>query len=164
MRFSLLLSLALFACGGSKPATTTTTTTTTGPTAAGKILVNVNGDGVGLAGNDPVAYGTDNAPVAGAADNMSEHGGAKYLFAKPENKATFEGDKAKHAPQFGGYCAFAASQNRLSPADPTVFQVLEGQLLVFTNADYKERFNTDAAGNKAKADANWPGLVEKHGT
>ncbi len=106
---------------------------------------------------------TKGAPVAGSGDHASTHGGAKYHFASPEDKTAFDADKAKFAPGFGGYCAFAASQNRLSTSDPKVFEIHEGQLLVFTNEDYKKRFDADPKGNKAKADANWPGLVAKHG-
>ncbi len=34
---------------------------------------------------------------------------------------------------------------------------------MFTNADFLEQFKKDPGGNKKAADANWPGLVEKHG-
>jgi len=158
LRLLPVLVLAFGCGGGPKP----------GPVAepkpaATKRLILVDADGVGLGGHDPVAYATDKAAVKGAPAQTSEHAGAKYLFASAEHKATFDADAAKHAPQYGGYCAFAASQNRLSNADPTVFEIVDGQLLVFTNADYKQRFDQDVAGNKAKADANWPGLVEKYG-
>ena len=156
----VVLVATVIGCGGSpKPAEPA-------PPAApetARVLVNVDASGVGLGGHDPVAYATDNAPVPGAAEHAAQHGGAGYHFASAEHKATFEGDRAKYAPQYGGYCAFAASQNRLSPSDPTVFLVLDGQLLVFTNRDFLEQFQKDPAGTKAKADANWPGLVAKHG-
>jgi hypothetical protein len=153
---SLVATLAL-ACSGSPKKTPD-------PTPSGeKVLVNVDGEGIGLGGHDPVAYATDNAAVAGVADQIASHGGAKYRFKTAETKKTFEGDTAKHAPQYGGYCAYAASMGRVSPSDPTVFQIYEGQLLVFTNADFKEQFNKDPAGNKKKADDNWPGLVAQHG-
>jgi len=151
-RIALVLA-CVFACGGKSPAPSTPAT---------KVLVLVDEQGVGLGGNDPVAYATDNAAVAGTADHGSQHGGATYRFASAEHKATFDGEPAKHAPQYGGYCAFAASQNRLSEADPQVFQIVDGQLLVFTNADYKDQFNKDVAGNKRKADENWPGLVARY--
>ena len=152
MRFVLVCLALTFACGGSqKPAP-----------AADKILVLVDDNGVGLAGNDPIAY-TTNAVEPGVADNTSSYGGAKYQFASAENKAKFDGDMPKYAPAFGGYCAFAASQNRLSESDPNVYMIYEGQLLMFTNEDYRTQFQKDPAGNKKKADANWPGLVAKHG-
>jgi YHS domain-containing protein len=155
----VFVALVLAACGGSpapKPADPTPSPVTE------KVLVLVDDNGVGLGGHDPVSY-TKGAPAAGSAEHVSSHGGATYHFASAEDKAAFDADKAKFAPGFGGYCAFAAAQNRLSNADPKVFSMHQGQLLVFTNEDYKTRFNADPAANKAKADANWAGLVAKHG-
>ena len=146
----------LVACGG-PPAPQPPTTP-----PAEKTLVLVDDKGVGLAGLDPVSY-FKGEPAQGSGAEAASHGGATYWFASPDHRAAFDGDKPKYAPQFGGYCAFAAAQNRLSTADPRVFLIHEGQLLVFTNADFKQQFEADSKGNKAKADANWPGLVLKHG-
>lgn len=153
----LLVAVLLAACGS--PATPNKPADPTSVPSAAKTLVLVDDKGVGLGGHDPISY-TKGAPVAGSADHAASHGGATYYFASAEAKTAFE---PRFAPAFGGYCAFAASQNRLSVSDPKVFHLHEGQLLVFTNDDYKTRFMADAAGNKAKADANWPGLVAKHG-
>ena len=155
MLLRLFFAIALVSCGGgsSKP--------TTPPTSA-KVLVNVDEQGVGLGGNDPIAYTTDKVEP-GAAEHESTHGGATYQFANAENKAKFDAAPAKFAPAYGGYCAFAASQNRVSPSDPNVYMNFEGQLLMFTNEDFREQFKQDAAGNKKKADANWPALVAQHG-
>jgi YHS domain-containing protein len=150
MRFAFVCLLA-FACSGAQK-----------PAAKDRILVLVDDNGVGLGGNDPIAY-TTNAVTPGVPDNISAFGGAKYQFANAENKVKFDGAMAKYAPAFGGYCAFAASQNRLSESDPNVYMIYEGQLLMFTNEDFRTQFQKDPAGNKKKAEANWPGLVEKHG-
>ncbi len=155
----LFVALVLTACGGS-PAPTPVDPVTV-PVAA-TTLVLVDDQGVGLGGHDPVSY-TKGEPVAGVPEQAASHGGATYHFASADDKTAFEADKPKFSPGFGGYCAFAASQNRLSNSDPKVFMIHEGQLLVFTNEDYKKRFSADPKGNKAKADANWPGLVAKHG-
>jgi len=157
-RSVFVIALLLCACGGpSKPKTTTTVP------VAERILVLVDDQGVGLAGNDPIAYSTDKVEE-GTAEHASAHGGATYQFASAENKQKFDADQAKYAPAFGGYCAFAASQNRLSESDPNVYMNYEGKLLMFTNQDFLDQFKKDPAGNKKKADANWPGLVEKHGS
>jgi YHS domain-containing protein len=154
-----VFAVAALACGGRA-------TPSTGPTPPAAptelVLVNVDEQGVGLGGHDPVAY-AGGSPVLGAADQSAQHGGATYWFSSAENKAAFAGAEAKHAPQYGGYCAYAASQNRLSPSDPQVFEIVDGQLLVFTNAELRALFLEDTAGHKAKADQNWPGLVAKHG-
>lgn len=159
LRLVCALAIALLAaCGGSGKVPAGPT-----PPPGDKVLVNVDADGVGLGGHDPISYTAEAGPVAGTAEHTAQHGGATYRFAAAASKTAFEADAAKHAPRYGGYCAFAASQNRLSPSDPTVWQIVDGQLLVFTNADFKEQFNKDVAGNKAKADQNWPGLVAEHG-
>ena len=157
---SILIAAALAGCGGSAKAVEQPTTPATAQPE--KTLVLVDEQGVGLGGNDPVSY-TQGAPATGAADHTSAHGGATYQFASAEAKTAFDADPAKFAPRFGGYCAYAASQNRLSESDPSVFLVLDGQLLMFTNSDFLDAFQKDPAGHKAKAEANWPGLVAKHG-
>jgi hypothetical protein len=157
----LLVAIITAACGGgSRPPSTAPSGGEGSTSAAPKILVNVDAEGVALGGHDPVAYRIANKPVMGVAEHATNHDGATYRFATGENRAAFNAD---HAPAFGGYCAYAASQGRLSQADPLVFEIYDGQLLVFTNADYKDQFDQDQAGNKAKADAAWPGLVAKHG-
>lgn len=162
MRPRLVLWLLLVACGGSPRTSSGPQPAPTVP-AAEKTLVLVDDRGVGLGGHDPVSYTQGAAPVPGSEQHAAAHGGATYWFASAEARGAFEGDRARFAPRYGGYCAFAASQNRLSEADPTVFQLVDGQLLVFTNAEYRELFNRDTAGHKRKADEHWPGLVAKHG-
>ncbi|MEO8703840.1 MAG: YHS domain-containing (seleno)protein [Kofleriaceae bacterium] len=158
----LLLCLVVVACGGSsaEPATVVSSQPTAAPA---RVLVNVDAQGIGLGGNDPIAYATDGA-VAGVNEFESSYGGARYRFATQAHKAAFDADAWKRAPAYGGYCAYAASQNRLSPSDPEVFLILDGTLLVFTNREYLTLFEQDRAGNKLKADKNWLTLVTKFGT
>ncbi len=150
------------ACGGGSQTSTTTTPVGGGGGASAptKILVNVDDAGVGLGGHDPIAYRSAHKAVMGSPEHAAQHDGATYRFASSENRAAFT---AEYAPAFGGYCAYAASQGRLSPSDPLVFEIYDGHLLVFTNAEFKELFDQDPAGNKAKADAAWPSLVATHG-
>lgn len=155
----LLIAIVLAACGGAS-----SSQAPAGPSTQGtaKVLVALDERGVGLRGLDPVSY-AGGEPAEGSEQHAASHGGATYWFASADARTAFEAAPAKHAPQFGGYCAFAAAQNRLQAADPRAFMIFEGQLLVFTNADFKAQFEADPAGNKRKADANWPGLVAKHG-
>ena len=127
------------------------------------VLVNVDAAGVAVVGHDPVAYAADKRAVPGAEAHVSTYQGATYRFASAANKQKFDADPAASAPRYGGYCAYAASQNRLSPVEPDQWEILDGQLLLFTNKQFKELFDKDPAGHKAKADANWPALVKQHG-
>ncbi len=132
--------------------------------ATTRVVVNKTKDGVALQGYDAVAYLTDNKPVEGSPKLRSRYKGAIYQFATSEHKMMFDADPARYEPQFGGYCGYAASINRLSPIDPKIFQVLDGRLVLQHNQKAWNLWNEDVPGNLAKADANWPGLVDRNGT
>lgn len=128
-----------------------------GPAFAGP-PVNVDPAGLAIQGYDPVAYFTDGKPVKGDGKFQSEYQGAKYDFASAEHKAAFDKDPARYAPQFGGFCAYGVSQGHTAPADPTVFQIVDGRLLLQYSGGASEAFNRDKDGNLKKADTNWPKL------
>ena len=129
----------------------------------GKRLVNVDGDNVAIKGYDPVAYFQQQKPVKGSSAHQVTFGGSIFYFASPENQKLFEQDPAKYAPQFGGFCGWAASQNYVYPADPEIWQIQDGRLILNAAKSAQEKYNADPAGNLVKADRNWPGLVEKKG-
>ena len=165
LALSLAVSLAslgsLAACGSKAPATTTPVAP---PAPAPKILINVDDEGTAILGFDAVAYHTDKKVTPGSGDHAVAHGGGNFWFASPDHQATFTQEPAKYAPQYGGYCAYAMSEGRLSPVQPEVFEIYEGQFLLFTNPEFKKLFDADPAKHKALADANWPKLVEEKGT
>ena len=127
-------------------------------------LVNVSGASkAAINGYDPVAFFTDSKPVNGSPFITAEHQGATYFFASEEHKKEFTAKPDKYAPQFGGYCAFGVGLNKLFPVDINTWQVRDGKLYLNLNADILKKFNADIDANIAKADKNWPGLVDKHG-
>jgi YHS domain-containing protein len=128
-----------------------------------RVLVNTDRTGVALQGYDPVAYFTDMKPVMGSSRFRSVHGGAVYWFASADHKARFDANPAMYEPQFGGYCGYAASVNRLSPVSPEFWEVIDGRLVLQHNQKAWDLWHQDVAGNLAKADANWPGLVDANG-
>ncbi len=131
--------------------------------AGGKTLVNVDKTGLGLKGYDPVGYFIENRPVMGNPQFTSFYNGVRYQFASPANKAAFDANPGKYEPQFGGFCAYAASEGKTAKIEPDAFEVLNGRLLLQYDKDVREMFNKDPQGRLKKADNNWPGLVEKLG-
>ncbi|MEP6669033.1 MAG: YHS domain-containing (seleno)protein [Chthoniobacter sp.] len=131
--------------------------------AEGKTLVNVDKAGLAVQGYDVVAFFTDGKPVKGASQFASSYGGANYYFASAEHKSAFDKEPAKYAPQFGGYCAFGASKNKLVSIEVDAFQVVNGRLLLQYDKGIRDKFNKDTAGNLKLADTNWPGLVSSKG-
>ena len=128
-----------------------------------KELKNLDKNGVAIQSYDPVAFFTDNRPVKGSSQFQSEYRGAKYYFATAEHKAAFDNDPAKYEPQFGGYCAYGASQGHPAPIKIEAWQIVNGRLLMQYDLGIKDKFNKDRQGNLHKADQNWPGIVEKYG-
>jgi len=132
-------------------------------TASAKTLVNVDKNGVGIKGYDPVAYFTDNKALKGNAQFQSSSNGVIYYFASAQNKGAFDANPAKYEPQFGGFCAWAASRGYTASIDPNAFQIVNGRLLLQYSLSVRKDFSEDTEGNLRKADANWPAIVEKKG-
>jgi YHS domain-containing protein len=128
-----------------------------------KTLLNLDKTGVAIQGYDPVAFFTDGKPVKGEEKFLIKHEGAIYFFASKEHKDLFKADPAKYTPEFGGYCAYGVSRNKLVEIDVDAFQIADGKLLLQYSKGVRDDFNSDKVGNLAKAKANWPALVTKKG-
>jgi YHS domain-containing protein len=128
-----------------------------------KMLLNLDNSGVAIQGYDPVAFFTDGKPVKGKAEFVAKHDGAVYQFASKEHRDLFTKDPAKYEPQFGGYCAYGVSRNKLAQVDIEAFQIVDGKLLMQYSKGIRDDFNKDTRGNLSKANSNWPGLVETKG-
>ena len=136
---------------------------TTSTFAENKSLQNVDKNKLAIQGYDPVAFFTENKAIKGKPEFKSAYEGAIYLFASAENKELFEKEPTKYRPAFGGFCAFGISRNKLVEIDPEAFQIVDGHLLLQYSKGVRNDFNKDVQGNLAKANQNWPGLVEKKG-
>lgn len=112
-----------------------------------------------LGGYDPVAYFTEGQPVEGSDEYELSWNGATWRFSSAGNKARFKADPEAHAPQYGGYCAWAVSQGKTASADPNRWKLVDGKLYLNYNRAIQERWEKDIPGFIAAADENWPGLV-----
>jgi YHS domain-containing protein len=125
-----------------------------------KTLVNVDAQGVGAHGYDPVAFFTEGKAVRGAPQWQSAYGGATYYFQSSADRGLFDKEPAKYAPQYGGYCAMALTMGKLEDVDPNYFLVHEGKLLLQRNEKAHMMFSKDPEGNHRKADQNWAELQQ----
>jgi len=114
--------------------------------------------GIAIDGSDPVAYFAENGPVPGAAHSR-DWKGATWKFTNAKNADAFAADPMAYAPQFGGYCAYAASKGYLAPTTPEAWTVYEGQLFLNASLRARELWLQDIPGNIAKGRANWPGIL-----
>ncbi|MCP4489076.1 MAG: YHS domain-containing protein [Gammaproteobacteria bacterium] len=114
---------------------------------------------VAIEGHDPVGYFLQNAAVKGDKAHKLKWNGVEWYFSSPDNKALFESNPEKYAPQYGGYCAWAASQNQVVGVDPEQFSLVGGKLYLNYDEGVKNRWLLDTYKNIADADKNWPGLL-----
>lgn len=137
-----LLAAALIACIAAPPAV-----------SAAATWQGAKGDQPAVGGNDPVAYFTKSTPTPGDPAQTHVYEGATYRFASAANRVAFIADPAKYAPQFGGHCAWAASQGRLAGPDPAIWRIVDGKLYLNCSKEAEAKWLADVPGNIAKGTA-----------
>ena len=123
--------------------------------------VNHDRSGLALQGYDTVAYFTDGRPVPGQAEFTHRWNGATWRFASREHRDLFAAAPEKYAPQYGGYCAKAVSENNTAAIDPQAWKIVDGKLYLNYSPKVQKIWEQDIPGRIASADKNWPGLVDK---
>lgn len=116
--------------------------------------------GTGAGGYDPVSYLQESGPKMGDTAISLEWKGANWNFSSQENRNLFKAEPEKYAPQFGGYCAYAVSKGATAKGDPEVFTVLNGKVYFNFSKSVQVLWRQDVPGNIAKAEANWPKVLE----
>ena len=117
--------------------------------------------GVAIKGYDPVAYFTQKKPVKGSKDHTTKWNGATWRFSSAANRDLFKASPEKYAPQFGGYCAWAVSQNSTANIDPSQWTVVNGKLYLNYDSSVQKKWLANRDDFITKAEKNWPGLVDK---
>jgi YHS domain-containing protein len=116
---------------------------------------------VALDGYDAVAYFKAGEPTKGSAAHAVTWNGATWHFSTAENKAAFEASPQSFAPQYGGYCAWAVSENYTAKGDPHAWRIVEGKLYVNYNASVQKTWEKDIPRHVSRADDNWPVVLSK---
>jgi hypothetical protein len=115
---------------------------------------------VALGGYDAVAYFTEARPVEGLRRHEMRWKGATWRFASERNLEAFRAAPDRHAPQYGGYCAWAVgARNVLAPGDGRYWAVVDGRLFVNYDAGVQRDWLVDVPGFIAAADRNWPSVL-----
>lgn len=129
-----------------------------GPVAADSPMFYTT-SGVALAGYDPVTFFGQGSPRLGNAKHRVMWKGAIWHFATAQNRELFEANPRAYAPQFGGYCAYAVSRGHTASPDPEAWKVHEGRLYFVHDRNVQALWQSDLAGNIAKATDNWPAVL-----
>jgi YHS domain-containing protein len=114
-----------------------------------------------IRGYDPVSYFTESKPVKGDKQFSTEFNGATWCFSSEENMNAFKASPEKYAPQFGGYCAYAVSQNYTYETDPNAFTIVDDKLYLNYNLKTSEEWNSKRDEYIKLANTNWPNVLKK---
>lgn len=82
--------------------------------------------------------------------------GATFRFASAANRDAFIADPEAYAPQYGGYCAWAAAQGYHAKGDARFWKIVDGKLYLNYDASVQRTWEADLADFIAAADQNWP--------
>ena len=88
-------------------------------------------NGVAAQGFDVVSF-FDGSPKKGNSSYTAEYGGGEYQFSSEENKAKFETSPEMFAPQYGGFCAIAMSEDKEVDPNPKSWEIRDKKLYFFT--------------------------------
>ncbi len=112
-------------------------------------------NGVAIEGYDPVAYFTDGKPVMGKAEYSYKWSDAQWNFANEKHLEMFKENPDKYAPQYGGFCSFAITEDTCGHTDPTAWKIVDGKLYLTTNKEVEKMWEKDEMGNIKKGNENW---------
>lgn len=121
-----------------------------------------NGDSkFAVDGTDVVAYFILGKPVRGSQDFTHSWNGAIWSFASAEHRDLFAATPEKYAPQYNGYCAFAAAKGYTASTVPEAWDIVDGRLYLNYSLGVQKRWQSDRSGMITSADQNWPKLAAK---
>lgn len=123
--------------------------------------INVDQQGVGIHGYDPVAYFTHATASVGQAKFSASHEGVTYHFANAKQRDMFKAEPAKYAPQYGGFCAMGVALGKKLDGDPQAWRVVDGKLYLNVNKEVQKKWLENVPGNLQKAQEEWPGIKDK---
>jgi len=114
-----------------------------------------------IRGYDPVAYFTENEAIKGNEEITLEYEGATWFFSSESNRTLFEEDPVKYLPQYGGYCAYAASRGSSASSKPEYFTVYDDKLYLNYSKSVYNKWIKNKDKYIDKGDSNWPSILAK---
>ena len=111
--------------------------------------------GLAIDGYDSVAYFTMGRAVKGKSEFSYKWQGAVWRFVNQRHLDMFKKNPSRYAPQYGGYCAYAMSQNSKYTIDPHVWSIVQGKLYLNYDRDVQKKWNKKRDAYIRQADKYW---------
>lgn len=115
-------------------------------------------DDLAIGGYDAVGYFESRDAVRGDSRFTHDWNGATWHFASAANRDKFAANPQTYAPQYDGYCGYAAAFESKAHGDPEVWEIVDGKLYLNLSSGVQRRWQRDIPGFISKADAAWPSV------
>lgn len=102
-----------------------------------------------------MAYFQENKAIEGENTISYKWSGSIWKFTSEENLEKFKIQPEKYAPQYGGFCAYGASENHLSSSDPEAFTIVDNKLYLNYSKKVKELWIKNTEQRIQKANEYW---------
>jgi len=89
-------------------------------------------------------------PQKGNSSYQSLYNGKRYLFINAENQNKFSKDPEKYLPEFDEYCGCTLAENLRVMADPKVFKIVQGKLVLLKDEESLSLWNEEERYQKAR--------------
>ncbi|WP_280554780.1 YHS domain-containing (seleno)protein [Halomonas sp. 25-S5] len=93
--------------------------------------------------------------TTGSPDYQLEWHEATWQFTSAEHRDRFEVDPEVYAPQYGGWCAWAAARGEAASTVPEAWKVVDDKLYLNYSRFIQWRWERDIPGYIEAADAHW---------
>jgi len=123
--------------------------------AAGTIY---NEDGLAIGGYDPVAYFKLGRAVWGRSDITAKWNNVTWQFDNKAHRDAFTANPEKYAPQYGGFCAYAAAKGSLAPTDANSWAIIDGKLYLNYSPSVQNRWKQNPHSYIDRANRKWPNI------
>lgn len=110
---------------------------------------------IALEGYDVVNYFHSSTSQKGNETYQAVYQGKRYLFVSAKNRAKFAVAPEDYLPEFEEYCGCAVSENKHVKADPAVFKITEGKLVLFKDQKALSKWNENEGKRYEDAQKFW---------
>jgi len=135
------------------------------PIQEDKHLINTDekGQNIAMEGYDIVEY-FNTKQEKGNPNFTAVYQGINYLFISENNKNSFEAKPEKYLPQYGGFCAVAASFGKAEELQTyDLYEVKDGKLYFSKNSKAHKLWTKNPDKVIGKANEKWPCIVKDLG-
>jgi len=108
-----------------------------------------------LSGYDAVAYFTQEKAIKGSSQFVYQYLQADWYFVNQENLQAFKQSPNLYAPQYGGHCTWAMSQNKIAAGDANIWALYQNKLYLFYAQSGLDKWRANKEQLIKQANDNW---------